>query len=191
MAMATAALVAIAFSPTPLLSKQEQKRAAEAQAAGELSVASEHLARAAALQPSQPLLWEQAGRLALAGGDAGKAIEFLERVRQDLPLEGMLDLGQAYAQIGDLYAASQTWQAAVDRFGPSVDALDPLSHAYFRLRDYPGARAALKSLLVLRPADAGLHYRLGLLLAAVEPGAAVEHLEDAGRLFSRTGEAGR
>ena len=180
--MATAALVAIAFSPTPLLSKQEQKRATEAQAAGEYLVASEHMARAAALQPSQPLLWEQAGRLALAGGDAGKAIEFLERIHQDLTLEGMLDLGQAYAQSGDLHAASQAWQAAIDRFGPSVGALDPLFQAHFRLRDYPGARAALESLLVLRPEDAGLHYRLGLLLSAVEPGAAVEHLEEARRL---------
>ena len=144
--------------------------------------ASDHLARAAALQPSQPQLWEQAGRLALAGGDAGKAIEFLQRVRQDLPLEGMLDLGHAYAQSGDLHAASQVWQAAVDRFGPSVGALDPLSRAYFRLREYPGARAALESLLLLRPEDAGLHYQLGLLLAAVDPGAAVEHLEEARRL---------
>ncbi len=182
MALSAAVIISISFAPTPLISKQEQKRAAEAQAAGDYLVASEHLARAAALQPSQPLLWEQAGRLALAGGDAGKAIEFLERGRKDLSLDGMLNLGQAYAQSGDLHTAAQTWQAAVERFGPSVDALDPLSHAYFRLRDYPGARSSLESLLVLKPADAGLHFRLGLLLAAVEPGAAVEHLEEARRL---------
>jgi tetratricopeptide (TPR) repeat protein len=143
--------------------------------------ASEHLARAAALQPSQTQLWEQAGRLALAGGDAGKAIEFLERVRQELPLEGRVDLGQAYAQSSDLHAAAHAWQA-IFRFGPSVEVLDLLSQAYFNLGDYLGASSALELLLVLRPEDAGLHYRLGLLLAAVEPGAAVEHLEEARRL---------
>ena len=85
----------LGFFSYTLISKQELKRAAEAQAGGNLPGASEHLARAAALRPSLMQPWEQAGRLALAGGISGKAIEFLERIRQDLLLEGMLDLGQA------------------------------------------------------------------------------------------------
>ncbi|OGO29082.1 MAG: hypothetical protein A2Z16_16680 [Chloroflexi bacterium RBG_16_54_18] len=180
--LGSAAMIALVFAPAPLHAIMEQERAAEAQAAGELSVASEHLARAAALQPSQTQLWELAGRQALAGGDAGKAIEFLERARQELSLEGMLDLGQAYAQNGDLRAAAQIWQAAIHRFEPSVEVLNLLSEANLRSGDYPGARSALESLLVLSPEDAGPHFRLGLLLAAVEPGAAIVHLEEARRL---------
>ncbi len=165
--------------PTPLISIQEQKRAAEAQAAGEWSAASEHLARAAACSPPNRSCGSRPGvgpgRRAGREGyrDPGTGPPGSDDGRDDGFGTGLR--GKPATCRPRRRSGRQPSTGLV----PRVQVLDPLSLAYLRLGSYHGARSALELLLLLKPEDAVPQYRLGLLLAAVDPEAAVEHLEEA------------
>jgi tetratricopeptide (TPR) repeat protein len=155
--------------------------------------AAQYLAEAARQSPTQAELWEQAGSYAFQAGDYKAAITYLEERRragqeaaplsQDgLSLEGYTLLGEAYSQLGDLDGAIRSWQAAVDRFGPSQEVTERLVDAHLLLMDYPGAIASLQAFVERNPGEARAHYRLGLLLATQEPEKALEHLSVAAAL---------
>lgn len=91
----------------------------------------------------------------------------------------MSEQARAFARVGDLQSAIHTWQAAMDRFGPFVEALDSLWQAFYSLGDYPAAATYLERLLELQPEAAKLHYQLGTLLAVVDPASAIQHLDQA------------
>ena len=74
---------------------------------------------------------------------------------------------------------------AVDRYGPSIQALEGLSYAHQEQGDLPAAIADLQALAELQPQDAQLLYRLGLLLAAQQPPAAQTYLDRAAQLDER------
>jgi tetratricopeptide (TPR) repeat protein len=142
--------------------------------------ASAHLALAAALAPRQVGLWEQAGHESVLGGDPQDAIRFFKQAAalKGLSAQGQVELGDALQASGDLQAAIQAWQAAP----ASVDAWSRLVKAHDTLKDYPAEIADLKALLALQPGQARSVYRLGLLLAAVDPASSTAYLSQAASL---------
>jgi tetratricopeptide (TPR) repeat protein len=182
LAVLAGVLVLFGLATPSLQSRLEQGRARQAQEAGELQLAADHLGRAAGLRPYRLDLWEQAGLLAWQAGQPEQALAWLQRAGPGRTPQGWLAMGEAYERAGNLKAAVETWQSELEISGPTIDLLDHLWQGYLKLEDYPAATVTLKSLLALRPEDGQLHYRLGLLLAAQEPESAVEHLEAAQRL---------
>jgi tetratricopeptide (TPR) repeat protein len=153
-------------------SPQASSRAAKA-----LALAAEHV-------PWRADLWEQAGQLALKGGDFQAAIAYFEGAiaQNSLSPAGQISLGDAYAGSGDRPAAARAWQQALQAHGPSEALLSKLLETHRLLGDYPAAIADLQALTSLHPADAALRYRLGLLLATQQPEAALAHLAQAAEL---------
>jgi tetratricopeptide (TPR) repeat protein len=142
--------------------------------------ASAHLALAAALTPRQIGLWEQAGHESMLGGDPTGAIRLFKQAAAlgGLSPQGQVELGDALQAGGDLQGAMQAWQAAP----ASVDAWSRLVKAHDTLKDYPAEIADLKALLRLQPGQARTAYRLGLLLAAVDPASSTAYLSQAASL---------
>jgi tetratricopeptide (TPR) repeat protein len=139
---------------------------------GDFLDASKHLAKAAQHLPWRKDLWESAGHYALQAGNPHDAIQYFEK--GTLSLQGFLDLGDAYQQAGDLRSAVQSWQEATSSVGSSKEISQRLFQAHLVLADYSAATEDLQSLVALQPNDARLHFRLGLLLAATQPGQALE-----------------
>jgi tetratricopeptide (TPR) repeat protein len=138
----------------------------------------------------QTELWELAGHYALQAGDAQTALRYLEWVDQAAPrvtfatqdrlsTQGLNDLGDAYQQVGNLNAALGAWQRAISQAGLSSELLERLVQAHLALGNYSAASDELEALVSLKPDDPELHYRLGLLVAAQAPEAALQHLEKA------------
>jgi tetratricopeptide (TPR) repeat protein len=146
--------------------------------------AAKALAQAAEHSPWRADLWEQAGQLALQGGDFQAAIAYFERAaaQNSLSPTGQISLGDAYAGSGDQMAAARAWQRALQAQGPSEALLSKLLETHRTLGDYPAAIADLQALTSLRPADAALRYQLGLFLATQRPEAALAHLAQAAEL---------
>ena len=174
-------------SPQPQSVRQEVQ-AAQGYLALDLPLqAAEHMAQAARHAPEPGTAWELAGKYALQGGEPQTAIQYLENARPSgLSVQGWQDLGEAYRQVDQLPQAAAAWQAALQMPGktPGAEAeiYRRLAAAQQDLGDYAGAAASLQALIGLEPENARLHYRLGLLLAATQPEAALPHLEQAGRL---------
>lgn len=146
--------------------------------------AAKALAQAAEHIPWRADLWEQAGQLALKGGDYPAAVGYYERAaaQNSLSPAGQISLGDAYAGSGDQAAASKAWQKALLAQGSSEALLSKLLETHRLLGDYPAAIADLQALTSLRPADAALRYQLGLLLATQQPEIAMAHLAQAAEL---------
>jgi tetratricopeptide (TPR) repeat protein len=135
-------------------------------------------------------LWELAGHYALQVDHAQTAIRYLEWVdragsrqgfatQTGISAQGMIDLGDAYQQAGDLPAALLAWQKAASQAGNSRELLGRLVQAHLALGDYSAATKDLEALVALQPELAQSHYQLGLLVAAQAPESALKHLEKA------------
>lgn len=144
----------------------------------------QELAQTARLFPWRTDLWEQAGQLAWQDGDAAAAIPYFTQAaqRNGLLPAGRLALGDAYRQSGDLNAAVEAWQIALQQGAPASQVYPRLLEAHRRLGDYQAAIADLQAMLEDEPDRADLHYQIGLLLAATQPEAALPHLQRAGDL---------
>jgi hypothetical protein len=68
LAVLAGVLVLFGLATPSLQSRLEERRARQAQEAGELQLAADHLGRAAGLRPYRLDLWEQAGLLAWQAG---------------------------------------------------------------------------------------------------------------------------
>ena len=180
-------LLVLGLAPRPHAYDQLLRQARRALADGLPLRASQAVAQAAQLAPWRSDLWELAGIYASQAGQAGPAIEYLERAgaSSTLSAQGWLALGQAYRQTDDLPAAIHAWEQAVDRYGSSTQTLKVLSQAHLEQGDYPRAIADLKALVELQPQDPLLLYRLGLLLATQDPPAAQSYLDRAAQIDSR------
>ena len=180
-------LLVLGLSPRPHAFDQALRQATRSMAVGSPLKASQALAQAANLAPWRVDLWEQAGLYAFQGGELQAAVGYLQRAAAISPLSqsGLITLGQAQQQSGDLSAAFTTWEQAIDRYGPSEQVLQYRSQAFLEQGDYPAMLADLKALAELRPEDAALHHRLGLLLAAQDPPAAQAYLDQAAGLDER------
>jgi tetratricopeptide (TPR) repeat protein len=164
------------YSQRPSETDHQLAAAQQALAAGQFLQAAEAFAMAAESAPNQPGLWAQAGTAALQGGDPQAAIAYLTRIPQPSAQDQFL-LGQAYQQGGDLAKAISAYQQSA-----SVQAYTALWQIHQSQRDYPAVKADLQALLMSVPDNANYHYRLGLLLAATQPQAALPYLDTAARL---------
>ncbi|NOY97617.1 MAG: tetratricopeptide repeat protein [Chloroflexi bacterium] len=177
-------LFALVVAPRLLAGQWDASQARQAAAEGRYAQAAEYYALAAARLPWRADLWEPAGRAALSGGDAAEARRLLEeaRSRAALSTEGLVALGDAYQQTGDLEAALTAWQAAFSAGNPSAELYGRLAGAYYLLGDKAAEEDALRGWLLYQPGDAAGHYRLGLLLTISSPQDALSELVFASRL---------
>ena len=173
----------LGLSPQSHLASGALKRAQHAIAAGMNLAASQHMDQAARLLPSRPELWEQAGSLALEGGDPQAAIQYFEQAaRHGLSETGLLNLGEAYLQAGNLDSALGAWENLAQQEDPPPAVLERLTNAYLEKGDVSAAIASLQALVALQSTNAYYHYQLGLLIATQDPEAALAYLSRAAEL---------
>ena len=179
-------LLGIAVRAYTVTEKLGQARHTLEQKASQESVqqAARWLAEAAEAIPWQTDLYEQAGSTALQGGDPQSAAGYFKEAlsRDHLSPQGRMALGDAYQQMGDMPAALQEWEAALQAGGPADEIYARLLPAHRNLGDMPATVSDLQALIAMQPEDASLQYQLGLLLAAQQPEAALEHLAQAADL---------
>ena len=171
------ALSGIALRPHRITRGFELARAALSENSPE---AASQLAALAEQMPYRADLWQQAGFIALKQQDYPAAIKYFTQVKSLSPI-GMLALGDAYQQNGDLDAAIQTWEQLVRDYGPIEAALKRLSDAFLAQNDFERAIAALQKSSTFNLQPSAL-YQLGLLLAAHNPAAAPPYLRKAADL---------
>jgi len=168
----------------------EMRNARLAVSSGEFIIASQRIANAAGHLPWRIDLWERAGRYSLQGDDPQMAILYLERalemsqengfsMQYEISSQGLMDLGDAYQQIGDAGTAIQTWQLLVSREGYSKELIENLVQAYVSLGDYTSAISLLQGVVALEPKDAQFQYRLGLFTATQNPEESLDSLDKA------------
>jgi tetratricopeptide (TPR) repeat protein len=148
-------------------------------------------------------LWESAGVHALQSGNPQAAVQYLERAQatatrlgrpttQALSLAGMLALGDAYQQTGNLAAALRQWKTVAALGGlPGEQAIanaSKIAQGYLSLGDYPAAIGFWRYLADRQPEDAQTQYQLGLLLATQDPEAALVVLDKAASLDDKLTE---
>ncbi len=129
----------------------------------------------------------QAGDQALASGQAQEAVQEYQRV---LALIGpdpdlMLALGDARLAAGDAAGAWQAWQGLALTTERSLRLAD----AFHAVQNYEVETQVLQAMLTRQPDDARTTYRLGLLLAAIQPDQTVPILQKAVQLDSTYREA--
>jgi len=160
---------------------------------GTPEAASRKIASAASYLPWRNDLWELAGRLALQGGDPQTAIVHLERAlvvsykngiywQKGISPQGLIDLGDAYQQIGDLSSAIRSWGPLVSQGGYSEELTERLVQAYVSQEDYLSAISILQGQIDLEPENAQLYYQLGLFTSTQNPDEALASLENAAQL---------
>jgi tetratricopeptide (TPR) repeat protein len=178
----------LGLSPQSHLVTRELVQASRAQAP---EVAARSLAMVAEHLPWRQGIWEQAGHYALEGEDAENAILHFKKAAAtgDLSLEGYLEFGDAYVEVGNPFTAAQIWKAANQIFGVRRDSLTRLADLQRDLGQYPDLIATLKALMEFQASDPDplstsikLNYELGLLLAAQNPPAAPPYLLQAAEL---------
>jgi len=166
-------LVAI-FAPIIITGYAALKQAETARAEKDYGSAAKFYERAARLLIWRKDLWEKAGIAASVGDNPANAILDLERA-PELSEEGWLALGYCYYQIGDLKSAQTAFQNGAT-FYSSSSAYAGLAQIYQRQKNWNAERAALENQLRLDAGNAYAHYRLGVVLTALEPERALSEL---------------
>jgi len=169
-----AAILLLGITPRPYELAREFERVRRAQAFNSPLAAARQLADLAAQVPWRGDLWEQAARAALQGGDRETAIAYFEAA-PTLSRSGQLALGETYAQNGQIEDAIRIWHPLADDPTLAVQLLPRLAEAYLELGDYDNAIRSLQALASRQP-QPDTDYKLGLLLAASNPGAAPPYL---------------
>jgi len=145
-------------------------------------------AQPAAWFPENGLLAWQAGRTFLQAGRSSEALCFFEHVRLRLGGVAQLDLelGDAYAQKGDLEQAMAHWQAAADLGAEPESILLRLLPVYEAGQQWAELSDALTRWIVIHPEDSRRRYRLALINATRDPASAADELN---ALASQHGES--
>jgi len=181
----------LAFFPFILQVIPDMEYARRAIATGSYGEAASYLASAAESQPWRMDLWELAGQYALQNNDPQAAIHYLEHARQAATTKSALTslspqfwilLGDAYEKTGNLDSASSAWQSAAAAGASEQEVLLRQLRVHRLQGEYAAAVADMQAMIELQPGDGSLHFQLGLLMAAFQPRAALEPLEQALKL---------
>jgi tetratricopeptide (TPR) repeat protein len=157
------------------------RRAEAAAGVKDYAVAMRSYARAARLLPWRMDLWDQAGVAAGLSGDFDTAINYLSHGSTHSE-RGWVVLAYAHFQKGNLPATLAAYQNGLKEF-PSSATLNSGLAAYYRIqKDFTAERLALQNQILFNEENAQAHYRLGLLLSHLEPGAALAELTRAASL---------
>lgn len=169
--LATLAITLLSLSPKPHAERRALENAKTALQAGAHLEAVAYLETAAAYAPWRGDLWALAGQQALAGGDALRSIDHLQRALAlgERKPQTLLALGNAYLATGDETAALRLWEKALQSETVSAAFYAVRSELHYRRGEYEAAASDLRELVLLRPNDAAAYYRLGLILSALEP----------------------
>lgn len=167
-------------APRPHNYTRHMHLAAQSLERGLPDAAAQHLLAAAQYSPTRTDFYEPAGLQALAAGEPDLAIQALTLAEQVAPLslEAQLALGDAYSDTGNLSSALSAWDAAL----PAPEAYYRTIDAFLTQKDYISAAQALQELLADQPNLPGESFQVGLLLAALDPLAALPFLEKAAAL---------
>jgi Flp pilus assembly protein TadD len=185
----------LGLAPRPHAYRQALEQARLALDAGRQKEAAAAIRAAAQLAPGRADLWEQAGIQLLRSGDFSGAEANIAAARREggdqaLSLQGWMALGDAYRGSGLLTDAISAWSAAIERYRPTVELLARLESAHLKTGDWEAAASDLRKQLELAQEDAGLYYRLGMILSVTKPEDALDPLDQAAQLDARfTGAA--
>jgi tetratricopeptide (TPR) repeat protein len=137
-------------------------------------------AAAAQWFPGDPLFAERAGRELLARPDYPAALCYLEKAAAGLSGDAsfLLDLGDAHWGAGNKPAALTVWEQGRQADPTSDGLLERLRMGYLDGRQWENAAGALAAWLARHGDDADARYRLGLIRAALDPGSALDLLEE-------------
>ncbi|MCB9450474.1 MAG: hypothetical protein H6672_03495 [Anaerolineaceae bacterium] len=114
----------------------------------------------------------------------GRLVQALYQVEARAALYGwspdlLVTAGNIWYANGDPWQAVDYWFASVQAAPERADLVRRLAETLLEIQRWPEAVDALNRLVTLTPNDRWGHYQLGLLLAAANPPAAREHLEQA------------
>jgi tetratricopeptide (TPR) repeat protein len=177
-------LLVLILAPRPAAGYLDIRRARRFDAAGNYAAAADAYTRAAERLPWVPSLWEKAGNAYLNGKDYYSAEHAYENAvqRQALSPQGYMGWGDSVFALGNAGFAENLWNGLVDKgVNPAMLWLR-IAHGYQGLRLYSDEMQAWQKYLLYQPNDAAAHYRVGLLLAAASPGAALPELMQAAKL---------
>jgi len=177
-------MLAAGVYPRPHLVEDSLAQADQAVTFHHPGTASSYLRKAAQLLPWRLDLWEQAGIFALEGGEYEAAVQDLMRARsgRSLSVEARIALGDAYAKLGEIQQAVETWQGLITQGFPSVEVYQRLVETYQKTGDLDHANQVLEQWVSLTQDDPQVFYQLGLNQSISQPDRAVESLQQAKRL---------
>lgn len=155
------------FAPILFTGYSDIKQAETAWAGEEFSRSQEYYLHAVQIFPWRKDLWEKAGLAASANADYEAAVLYLLRAPM-LSEQGWTALGFSYINLGDIPSALETYQQGLVNYeSPSLYA--GLAFVYRQQKNWSAESEALKEQSRLDAGDVYAHYRLGLLLAYLEP----------------------
>jgi len=168
----------LGLAPQPHAARQALEAARQALEVGASAAAAARLERAAAYFPWRADLWAEAGRSALAAGDLAAASAHLERAAAlgGISEADLLTLADAQQAAGNQEAASALWDQLLQSGSLSAEVYARRAALAYAQEQYLAAAADLQALVLLRPADTASLYRLGLIMAALEPNTAQVYL---------------
>jgi len=143
-------------------------------AARDYARAAESYKQAAQLFPWRDDLWEKAGIAAARNGNDREAIQFFKQ-SPTLSAEGWMLLGYSYYKGGDFPSAINALDESL-RLEHLPPVYDLLALIYRQQKNWTAERDTLVNKLRQNVGDAYSQYRLGLLLAVLEPEQALTHL---------------
>lgn len=167
----------LGFSPSAISVTENARKLRLAFAAEDYSSGAEILIALAEENPWWTSLWESAGNAAYLGSDFSTAKNAYEMAleKNDLSIEGQINLGQTYLQIGEQELAAETWQNLEE----SPQALKDLALLYERNGEITRAIEVWHRYL-LQSGDGStpdLIYHFGLLIAADTPPKSLPYLD--------------
>ncbi|MBI3360064.1 MAG: tetratricopeptide repeat protein [Chloroflexi bacterium] len=157
-----------------------------AQASGDMARAADALANAYARQPWNAAFAFDVGRAELAAGQYEAALRDLTTTARlgGWTPELRVLAGDAYNALGDRANALSQWETAARDLPGDVNLSRRLAEGYEAAGKFPEAVDALRVVAAAAPGEAEIQFRLGQLLAVVDPRAAVDPLEKAARIDS-------
>ena len=173
------ALVLVAgFQPAVLAISQDYQTAQTATGNKDYAAAADALADAAARLPYSGYAANRAGLADISAGRFDDAIRQLSRAaaQEGWTTARRIALGDAYLGKGDATSAVTQWESALTTDPMNDGLLARLANQYEATGRFSEAVTVLSQLVQLRPTDAAVYYRLALLTAATDPGAAPARL---------------
>ncbi|MEJ2413555.1 MAG: hypothetical protein P8Y34_11275, partial [Anaerolineales bacterium] len=177
----------LGISPTVHSVTQNAQAAGTALANGSYLEGAARLIELAEANPWWKGLWERAGESAFLAGDNELAVFALQRSRDlnDLSEAGLVDLGSAYLELGELESAEQVWLSQPE----STAALKKLAVLYEDQGEIARAVEVWHDYLALseeggQPEEV---FYFGLLIAADAPPKALAYLDQSAAAYPEAG----
>jgi tetratricopeptide (TPR) repeat protein len=150
---------------------------------GDILTASLSYAQAADYSPEKYQLLENAGILAMKAGNPAIAKSYLMQVynASNISASGLEILGNIAQLEEDVSSSITFWEAAI-AVQDNEQILIKLIHAYRHIGDWENVLEYQRELIALNPSNAEYNYQLGLILAVIDPQAAIAYLSLASEL---------